>query len=385
MNNKSELENLILAGENSFIEFKREIFNNDSFAKECVAFSNVQGGKILIGVTDEGKIVGLSDNKIEEKIINICRNNIVPSIIPLIETLIVEEKKILIVLIEKGRFKPYKLKANNKYYIRIGSVSIEPSNEELIRLFQDGEQIHFEIMKIAGTGIKDLNITRFNEYCRQYRNLDTDNYDLLNLLSNLQVFTENNEVTIAGLLFFGKNIKKLLPQSGIELWNYDGLDKLSAIIDHKEIDDTIPELLIAAEKFVLYNSKKKEFFNGDETRRIDVYEYEPFVIRELVANALIHRDWSIFGQKLKVEMYNDRVEITSPGKIPNTLTLNKIKFGASYYRNPVIADYLRDYKIADKAGRGILKILTFFREHKLDEPVFESENEYFKVIIKKRI
>jgi ATP-dependent DNA helicase RecG len=240
-------------------------------------------------------------------------------------------------------------------------------------------------MKIAGTGIKDLNITRFNEYCSQYRNLDTDNFDLKNLLSNLQVVTENNEVTIAGLLFFGKNIKKILPQSGIELWNYKGLDKLSEILDHKEIDDTIPELLIATEKFVLYNSKKKEYFNGDETRRIDVYEYEPFVIRELVANALIHRDWSIFGQKLKVEMYFDRIEIISPGKIPNTLTLNKIKFGASYYRNPVIADFLRDYKIADKAGRGILKILTFFREQKLDEPIFESENEYFKVIVKKRL
>ena len=131
----NEFKRLVRAGESSRVEFKSRDFHNDSLAKEIVAFANMKGGRIYIGVRDNGELEDI-EQKIEERIVNICRNNILPSIIPDIETLLIDDRRILCIHIDRGRHKPYKVKKSNKFYIRAGSVSIEPSNEELVRLFQ---------------------------------------------------------------------------------------------------------------------------------------------------------------------------------------------------------------------------------------------------------
>ena len=129
------LATILEHGEDHVTEFKNGRFRNESLAKEVVAFSNSIGGSIFIGIEDNGAVTGIENGRAEERIINICRNHVEPSVLPGIfihrhET----GKKVIEVAIPKGVFKPYKVKGQNRFFVRVGTVSIEPSMPELIRL-----------------------------------------------------------------------------------------------------------------------------------------------------------------------------------------------------------------------------------------------------------
>lgn len=376
-----DIDALIRNGENSLVEFKHEQFHADSLAKVIVAFANTHGGDILIGVEDDGQVSGVNDKSVEEKIVQICRNNVSPPLLPLITSATITGKKLYRVTIEKGAYKPYKVKTTNKFYIRAGSVSVEPTNEELMRLFQNGEQLYFEIHPIPGTSLADADLVKFRDYCEHVRNISLEEYDLPQFLKNLQIITTDEQITLAGMLFFGRTIEYFLPQAGIELACFRGTDVDSEIIDAKDVVQDVPRMIAAAEDFVRYHSRKQAYFNQEQTRRIDRYDYEPFAIRELLANAFAHRDWSIFGQKIRLRMFEDRLEIFSPGKLPNTLNLESALSGISYYRNPIIAQWLRDYQVAEKVGRGLFKIMKFYRQHHYPLPEFKDDPAYFQATL----
>jgi ATP-dependent DNA helicase RecG len=377
------IEEIINLGEDSLVEFKSEKFNNDSLAKEIVAFSNLQGGSIYIGIEDDCTVSGVSIKGIEEKIVNICRNNVVPSIIPQITVHNILGKKVLKIVLEPGKVKPYKVRSSNKYYIRAGSVSIEPTNEELLRLFQNGEQFHFEVSPLISTSVKNIDSVSFKHYCENYRGIEPDAGDIEKLLYNWQLIDENKVSTVVGLLFFGKKIQKYLPQSGIDLIFYNGKDITADIIDFKAIEGGIPELVEAAISFVKLNSRVRAEFNSDQTIRTEKYDFDPFAVRELIANAFMHRDWSIFGQKIKMTLFEDRLETFSPGGFPNTLNLTRALNGISYYRNPIISQLLKDYGYSDKAGRGLQKIVKFYDMREGKKPKFEVDVNYIKVTLYK--
>lgn len=383
-------EEIIKLGEDSKTEFKKQISHNDSFAKEVVAFANMHGGIIYLGIADDKSVTGIeteNEKGLEEKIINICRNNIIPPLIPQISRVFYHSKTIYKLEIEKGENKPYKVKSSNRFYIRAGSVSIEPTNEELIRLFQAGGNFHFEINICEKSKFSDLDFLKFRDYCENYRNIEfeEDKNEMKTLLNNLELIDKKDKLTIVGALFFGKNSDRLLPQSGIELNYYGGTDQSTKILDSKSIKNSIPESIKTVLDFVSNNSKVRSEFIKNETIRKDIAEYEPFVIRELIANAFCHRDWSIFGQKIRVNMFADRLEIFSPGTLPNTLTLSKALSGISYYRNPVIAQMLKDYKLTDKLGRGLIKILKFYKKENLKLPEFIVDDNFVLVRVLKRV
>ena len=127
------MKDIIRMGESSVLEFKTEEVHNDSIAKEVVAFSNFMGGKLLVGVRDDGSIIGTTNRKVEERIVQVCRNNVTPSVLPRTEFMDVEGKEILVVGIPKGSNRSYKVRTTGKFYVRAGSSSVEPTNEELAR------------------------------------------------------------------------------------------------------------------------------------------------------------------------------------------------------------------------------------------------------------
>ena len=172
-------------GEDHVTEFKSGRFHNESLAKEIVAFSNSSGGSIFIGIEDDGAVSGIDDKATEERIINICRNLIEPSVLPeIFSHRHSNGKKVLEVVIPKGLFKPYKIKGQNRFYVRVGTVSIEPSMPELIRLLQSGGLYHFEITSLPGTSVSDLDWLRFREYCQTCRKLEFEEQDARKLLQN---------------------------------------------------------------------------------------------------------------------------------------------------------------------------------------------------------
>jgi ATP-dependent DNA helicase RecG len=200
---------------------------------------------------------------------------------------------------------------------------------------------------------------------------------------NLQIIDEQERLTIAGSLFFSRQVARILPQAGIELNAFSGNDVTSPIIDSLTLTETIPEAIEVSESFVRRNSRHLPIFNLEETRRYDLPDYQPFVIRELLVNAFAHRDWSIFGQRIRLSLFGDRLEIFSPGSLPNTLNLERALAGISYYRNPLIAQMLKDYGLMDRLGRGLFKIMKFYRSQNLLPPNFESTNAFLKTTIYK--
>ena len=374
------LSEIIRAGENSRVEFKSVRFHSDSFAKEAVAFANMKGGDIYIGVSDSGVIEDV-DKPTEERIVNICRNTIQPPIIPEITTLIVDEKRILKVTIEKGPNKPYKVKTTNKFYIRVGSVSIEPTHEELVRLFQDGQQLHFEISPLFRYTPQNFDLLAFRDYVSRHRGLPFEDEELHNLLYNLQCIDEQDRVSVVGALFFADDSSRFLPQSGIEMNAFDGDDRTADLKDYASENCTIIQCIEAALAFVKHHSSTRVTFDPATGGRIEKNDYEPFVIREVVVNAFMHRDWSIFGQRIRINLFRDRLEVFSPGGLPNTLNLRRALSGISYYRNPLISQMLKDYKMADRIGRGLQAVMNHYKKNRLKEPAFEDEAEFFRVTL----
>ncbi len=380
------LTEIIQGGEDGAVEFKSAEFRNDSLAKEIVAFSNMAGGSIFIGIEDDGTVSGVPVKGIEERVIGICRNLVEPSMIPEMYSHISPTgSKVLEVRISKGSFKPYKVKNSHRFYVRVGSVSIEPSTQELVRLLQSGGVYHFEVTSLPGSSSADIDLLRFRTYCEQYRKVEFDNTTVDTLLANWQLTDSQGHCSITGALFFGKNITRFLPQAGIQLFCFQGNDRTGTILDQRELSELIPDSVDAAVKFVQAHSAVKSFFPANSVRRVDVHEYELFAVRELVVNAFCHRDWSVAGQKIRLSLFDDRLEIFSPGALPNTLSVANALSGVSYYRNPNIAQLCKDYELAEKAGRGLQKIFKNYRESNLPAPEVINDPGFFQVVLKKKM
>ena len=222
-----ELMKIIRNGENSYVEFKEERIRPRDLAEEIVAFANSEGGIILLGVCDDGNILGVLDKDIEEKIMNICRNNCIPSIIPDFQSIEVDNKIVAVITVSKGLNKPY-YSTDHRYYLRVGSTKRIASREELLTLFQANGSLHYDISPVEGTSINDLNLDVVRDYFLKYNAFDLHEESkevVERILTNADMMTESNNkllCTVGGLLVFGKSPEKRLPQSGVIFAHFRG-------------------------------------------------------------------------------------------------------------------------------------------------------------------
>ena len=381
-----EIKKIIQNGENSYIEFKEEEIKAKELAEEIVAFSNSEGGMILIGVDDEGNIKGVKDDKIEETVMNICRNNCIPHIIPLYESIEVEGKRIAVITVPKGLNKPY-YTADHKYYIRVGTTKRIASKEELLRLFEASGSLHFDISPVEGTSIKDLNIDIIRDYFMKYNTFDLfdePEESVERILVNADILKEADGrklCTVGGLLVFGKNPEKHLPQNGVSFAHFKGNEITDELIDKKIITGRIQDIAEQLMVVIKNNMLIPSVING--LKREDKEEYPMIVMREAIVNSLVHRNYSISGSKIRVFMFGDRIEFRSPGRLPNTVTIEKMKVGVSYARNPFLVKYMENMRYIDQLGRGIPMILKKMKEAGAKEPLLMEQGEEFVLTIYK--
>ena len=373
----AKIKQLIKNGENVYVEFKKEI--NKSFAEEVVSFLNTEGGTILIGVDDNGEVVGINKN-LEEIIINICRDSVIPAIYPTYLEQVYEGKKIAIINIERGNNKPY-YTISNKYYIRVGSTKRIATKDELLKLFEVSGAFHFDISGTKGTGIKDLNIDEIRDFFMSYNAFDLyeeEKENVKRILINADILKESdNEIlcTVGGLLIFGKRPEKNLFQSGISFAHFDGNDISVNLIDKKEICGRMKDVVDQTMTVIKNNLIISSTIEG--ALRKDIYEYEDVVLREVIVNALVHRNYSIQGSKIRILLFDDRIEFHSPGRIPNTITIEKMKIGVSYARNPFLVKYMENMRYIDKLGRGIPMIFANAKRLNRKQPKLEMSGEEF--------
>ena len=377
---QDEIREIINNGENSYIEFKEESIKAKELAEEIVAFANSEGGIILIGVDDDGNIKGVSDTLIEEKVMNVCRNNCIPNIIPNYQSINIEGKTIAIITVQKGLNKPY-YTIDHKYYIRVGTTKRIASREELLRLFEANGALHFDISPVEDTSIRDLNIDVIRDYFQKYNAFDL--YDESSeaterILINSDILKEvNNKVlcTVGGLLVFGKTTEKKLPQNGASFAHFKGTEITDELIDKKVITGRIQDIAEQLMVVIKNNMKTPSVING--LRREEKEEYPSLVLREAIVNTLVHRNYSITGSKIRIFMFDDRIEFHSPGRLPNTVTIEKMKIGISYARNPFLVKYMENLRYIDQLGRGIPMILKSMKEAGAKDPLLQELGEEF--------
>lgn len=381
-----ELKEIINNGENSYIEFKEEGIKAKDLAEEIVAFANSEGGMILIGVDDDGNIVGISDTLIEEKIMNVCRNNCIPNIIPVFQSVEIDGKTIAVITISKGFNKPY-YTTDYKYYIRVGTTKRIASREELLRLFEANGALHFDISPVEDTSMKDLNVDVIREYFLKYNAFDLyeeSKESTERILVNADIMTEANRktlCTVGGLLVFGRKPESRLPQNGISFAHFKGTEITDELIDKKVLVGKIQDIAEQAMVVLKNNMKSPSVING--IKREEKEEYPILVLREAIVNTLVHRNYSISGSKIRIFMFDNRIEFHSPGRLPNTVTIDKMKIGISYARNPFLVKYMENLRYIDQLGRGIPMILKTMKETGAKQPLLQESGEEFILTIYK--
>ncbi len=381
--NAIELLELINKGENYHLEFKLEEENNEDFAKTMVCFANTDGGKILIGVDDSANIVGVSDvDKVMLRLDDIAINLCDPPITILQESVNIDDKFVVIVHIEKGSQRPYRTKSG-QYYVRASNRCRQPSREELLRIFQSTESLYYDELPVNRATLSDLDYSLFRNFLSKYLDLVVESDDDTKYyLINFHLLTEKNIPTITGILFFGKDPQKFLPESRIICANINGTDIGESSLEHKEISGTIPNILLNVENFFKNNLKErhniKDFLPEAE------YEIPLTALREAVVNAIAHRDYTI-SAPIRIIIFTDRVEIHSPGKLPNTVTVESMKVGGSHVlRNPTIYNILVKMKMVTDLGSGVRRMIKLVKEYTNNEVyLISTENEFIVRIPRK--
>jgi ATP-dependent DNA helicase RecG len=398
---KTEFLDLLRNGEDSGVEFKRDDVENHDLAKEIVAFLNFQGGIVLLGVDDDGSVKGTTRANLEEWVAELCRRKIEPAIIPYMSWMkdVEPGKDVFVVRIPTGPDKPYARVHNDRrnYFIRVGSTSREATQEELQRMFQASGRIRYGMKPIPGSALPDLDFRRLKDYFSRLLNIDhpkdNDTREWEKLLLNLELLSVADDmitVTVDGMLLFGKNPKHFLPQSGIRAITYDGPEPDYAAREDRELrgpmtpihaeDGEIMESGLAEQAFdfIRRNTGVHSYLEG--ARRVDRPDYPEQVLREVIVNALIHRDYSIAGTDITLAIFADRLEITSPGRLPNTATVETLKTGFRYARNQTLVNIMRDYRYVDFRGMGIrYKVIPGMLTHNGTEPDFIETDHNFTV------
>ncbi|MBF0120793.1 MAG: hypothetical protein HQK79_18345 [Desulfobacterales bacterium] len=278
--------------------------------------------------------------------------------------------------------------------------------EELRRLFQSSGLVHFEATPVSRSKLQDLNEKLLIEYFKRVRGIEYDeknedayiskkaDWEKL-LLDNQLLSDELGTVncTLAGLLLFGRKdrIKLLVPQSGVSAVEYDNSNADVAGIYRKEINGSLLSLRSDAGEIIehgiidlsvdfILRARSKEKIEG--VQRVVEYIYPPEVLREAIVNALAHRDYTIGGTNIGMWLFPDRLEIESPGTLPNTITIERMKNGARYHRNQMLVNYLRDMNFIEGSGRGVSrKIIRGMLKHNGKEPMFEIRGESLRLTL----
>lgn len=352
-----ELLELVQKGESSVVQFKEIINNINQLSQEFSALANTQGGIILIGVSDKGEIKGLSAeqiHKLNQWISNAASQNIKPPISPLTEIVTVGDQNVLVVKIPSGYSKPYYTN-EGVAYVKMGADKRIAPPEEILRLFQSAGKIYADEGEISGSTINDMDEKSLksliiNKFRNKFGNANTDdllkrpvdqllsvideNININQLLQNMKL-SEGDTLTLAGLLLIGSNPQKYKPLFSIKCISFVGNEIGGGQFRDKEdlFEGNLSVLYTKAMDFVVRNLKHIQVEDGFNS--LGQLEIPREVLEEMIVNALVHRNYYI-SSSIQIFILDDRIEIISPGKLPNTLNENNVRFYTSIARNPII-------------------------------------------------
>lgn len=409
---KTELLEIIANGENSGVEFKRDDLRPEQLAKEIVALANFQGGKLLLGVEDDGSISGIQRDDLETWVMDTVFGRYVhPMILPYYEEVKLDDgKRVAVIALTQGTAKPYVLRNNNRedIFVRVGSTSRLATREQQARLFESGGMLHSEVLPVSGSYLEDLDQSRLTDYLMNIIGDLTppqSSEEWEQRLKGLGLMVERPDggsavCTIAGLVLFGRSPKRSLRHAGVRWMSFAGDEK-----DYQAQDDTVLDgplialwevrpgegrIIIEDGLIERLADRMRPFISeesseiSEDLRRDSLYRYPVDAVREAILNAFVHRDWT---RSIEVEVvnYSNRLEVISPGTLQNSMTIEKMLAGQRSARNPIIVEIMRDYGYVDSRGMGVRrKIVPLTREFSGKNADFDLTDDYLRVVIPAR-
>jgi ATP-dependent DNA helicase RecG len=363
---ESDLAILVQQGEGTTLEYKENL--SDSLARELVALANTRGGKILLGVRDDGIVTGvIVSNSLRARVQDMARN-CDPTVIVEIE----QVGRVLVVHVQESEIKP--VQCREGFFSRQGAVSQKLSHTEIRDFFRRQGGLRFDsCLHPRFNYPEDFDLDKFEAW-RALSGISPA-AAVEDVLVNMDVAErENGKLLVrnAGVLFFAKAPRRFFNQAFITCILFRGTERVH-IINRRDLDGGMVADIKGALRFIKRNTRTA--YRIESLVRQNIPEYPRRALREAIANALMHRDWFIDGANVFVEIHADRIDIVSPGGLPPGLP--EQLFGRkSVRRNPIIADLLQRIGFIERAGTGISRMRDELVAHGSPEPAFEA-NAFF--------
>lgn len=378
--------------ESSELEFKREIPKNEQIIKSIIGFCNQKGGKLILGVQDDGTIVGIDESKIQE-ILEYLEKAILEASHPPIITRIYSQRSldkiVLIIEVAEGMNKPYFLKKDGPekgVYIRLGRSTLRANAELIEELKWDSRGIPFDTMPVYQAREDDLDLEKFQNFLKTRKSAQADSTTYLSLHDAMVAYRvmikdlNNHYPTVCGILLFGKNPQYFFPEARIMCNYFAGIQLGGEVIASQECLGTLDAQFGMANNFVIRNLYHSWKIVG--VQREEKLEIPPEAIREIIMNAVIHRNYHTSGPN-KIAIFDNRVEIFSQGSFAGPIGKN-LRSGFTYLRNSAICKIFREMGLVENFGLGFITTFASYERAELKEPeILEGEN-FIKCILPRR-
>ncbi len=378
-----ELLEIIARGEDSKHQFKSVPLNKESLAQEMIAFSNSGGGQIFIGVNDNGTLSNLTKEDVRQLnnlVSNTACDLVCPPINPLTENVQVGGGLVMIVTISDGLRKPY-MNNHGSIWVKHGANKRQvTAPEEMQRILQSAGLVHGDEVPANGLTISDLDVDYFRSFFERVygKSLGAQDIPLPKILENMNLAKDGN-LNIAGALLFAQRPQFRLPVFIVKGISYPGEDiHENQYLDSHDFNGKLEDVLKDSLEFIIRNLRSVQ--DAQTVNSTGVLEIPKIALEELLTNALIHRDYFV-SASVRIFVFSNRIEIVSPGHLPNNLTIENIKSGNSNIRNPILASFASKILPYRGLGSGILRAL---KEYPRIDFIDDNSGNLFKVVIHRR-
>ncbi len=380
----TELLEIIAHGEDSRHQFKANVTNETSLAREMVAFSNSGGGTLFIGVSDDGTFAGLTREdmgRLNQLVSNAASQQVRPPINPQTENIATPAGLVMRVVIRDGISKPYTDKDGVSWVKSGADKRKATSREEIQRLYQSAALIHGDEIPVSGMTLADLDIDYFKQFFEKTfgEPIEQQELSLQDILHNMNLM-KDGVLNVSGALLFARHPNLRLPVFIVKAVAFPGNDiHETTYLDSRDIKGKLADMFHQSMSFVLANIRHiQDDWDVNAPGRPEIPR---ITLEELIANALIHRDYFV-SAPVRIFVFDNRVEIISPGHLPNNLTVENIKAGNSNIRNPILASYATKILPYRGLGSGITRALKAYPHIDFED---DHNGNLFKVVIKRAV
>ena len=374
------LKKLIKEGASESLALLQPDASHNDITDTIVAMANCSGGKIIIGIKSRS-IVGVSNAQ------QVC-NTIIDSALSLDPTILmsmptttkINGKTLVIAEIPRGL--PHVYAHQGRYLQRNGNENAPILPNDLRRLMMQRCEFSFEAEIAHNSTLDDINWQQAEQYTKRLTGISQNTAkDILYQRGCLVKYGDQFIPTHAGILLFGKSPQQFIRSSEITAVRFAG-DSMGDTFNRQDITGTLTEQIQRVETFLIDHLRKSVRLN-DKMQREEDYEYPMQAVRELIVNAVAHRDYSIQGDNIRLFMYSDQMEVHSPGSLPGPMTVENLK-EERFSRNPIIVQVLSDMGFIERLGYGVDRVIELMKSQGHNAPTFIDSTHGFKVTLSKQ-